>query len=412
MKIEKLRKIKKDTVKYKMFAFLLSWGMLQKIVSLSAQILGVYNLSWFTMFSRMVLLILLAFIGYELLESPTSRNVVVICIIWLSLFGISLFRYGKEMQGYISDLGGLLVLSFLSIIIIFSKIEDFGRLERELRIYIYFMAVYSLLNICYNKIYGGYSMDFSYHAVLSAILSLLFAVVYGKRVYYFYFALYCVSNLWAGSRGSFLCIVISAILIVFLYGKKTNVKLATMLGVSVGGFAFLFKNVIIDFLSEWMGNSRTLDLLKNGQLFNMSGRDSFYYHIKDTMFDNIFSIKGFYADRLYLCNAFKKPFSPGTYAHNIVYEIVYDFGGLGIIFLFFMLYFTIKCYMVVKRVDDKALKNLYIISVSYAFGQLFISSSYLIAPSFGILVASYMHITNYNKHNFRITICDEELKNV
>lgn len=400
-------KLNGETIQYKMFAFLLSWGMIQQTILLLTQILDVYDIRWYSVFSRCVLGVLLVFIGYELFESPVKREVVVLCLSWIILFGISIGKYSCELQAYISDLASLMILSFLSIIICFSKIKSIKRLEQELCPYICVMIIYSLLNIYFNSKFGGYSMNFSYHAVFFALLSLVYAVAYGKKIYYIPFLLYCISNLCAGSRGSFLCIIISFILIVFIYGRKANVKIGTMLGVSVVCVLLIFKDQIIDILSAIMGYSRTLLLLRNGELFYMSGRDEIYNAMRKIVFDNLFSIKGFYADRIYLCDALDIPFSSGMYAHNIVYEVIYDFGGIGVFFLIFLLYCTVKHYNFVRKPCEKSLKNLYIISVSYAFGQLFISSSYLIAPSFGILIASYLYISNFQKGNFKAQVLEE-----
>ena len=297
--------IKIDDLKYKMLAFLLARIMIQQVVLLSAQIFHIYSVKWYSIFCHMVLGIILLYIGFVLIGFPTRKDVFMICSIWTLLFGASVIKYRNELQGYISELGSLVLLSFLSIVIALNKIEDIGKLEKELRPYVFIMGFFSLLNVCLNMRGGGYSMSFSYEAILFALFSLIFAVVYGKKYYYFFFLLYCVSNLRAGSRGSFLCIFVAFMLIILVYGKKTNVKIGVLLGGGCGCVVLIFGNQIIDFLSMLIGHSRTLVLLKSGEIFSMSGRENFYNLMRKALFENLFLIKGFYADRVYLCNSFR-----------------------------------------------------------------------------------------------------------
>ncbi len=125
--------------------------------------------------------------------------------------------------------------------------------------------------------------------------------------------------------------------------------------------------------------SRTLILLKNGNLFDLSNRNSYYEILIEEIKRNIILPHGLYADRVILNQNFSGSSAiSGQYAHNLFFEILYQFGGVfggAILFAFF-----IKVYKSIKHLE---LINNQIITAFYcAFAtgliSLLFSSSYLI----------------------------------
>ena len=76
----------------------------------------------------------------------------------------------------------------------------------------------------------------------------------------------------------------------------------------------------------------------------------------------------------------------GSYAHNFLIEVLFQFGWIGfpLLILFFISLFV--SYGRVRRCGDAGMIRVWIIAVSYSMGQLLVSSSYLTAISFGMLL--------------------------
>lgn len=77
----------------------------------------------------------------------------------------------------------------------------------------------------------------------------------------------------------------------------------------------------------------------------------------------------------------------GSYVHNIYIEILFQFGIISILFLAYGTYQVAKIIVYAKR--NTKLKKIVIVFFSVAILQLMISSSYVIAGSFGFILGIY-----------------------
>ena len=141
------------------------------------------------------------------------------------------------------------------------------------------------------------------------------------------------------------------------------------------------------FSSKFEGNSRTLELLIDGNFFYLSGRDNYYCFILNKFTSNIWKIRGIYSDRIYLGDYFNRSDINaifGSYSHNFFLEVLFQFGLWGIPLIIICCLCVVRSTQRVKETGDISLKIIYSISASYCIGQLLFSNSYLTAMSFGI----------------------------
>lgn len=168
------------------------------------------------------------------------------------------------------------------------------------------------------------------------------------------------------------------------------------------GFLILLLPCILDLLGgilNAMGmDSRTLDMLNGNELISTSTRDDIYelsfYFVKN----NLCEIKGFYADR-YLLRSFA---SWMAYPHNIVLELMIDFGVLlgGFIFAIIGFKYVIRIFKgsTDKRVIIGILSTLVLV-------RLMVSSSFMVEGSFytilGLLFNKYDDKKYFRTRNFK-----------
>lgn len=174
-----------------------------------------------------------------------------------------------------------------------------------------------------------YFMGYGYSCLVPALI-LFFEFWKGKKI--IHLALFCfllVSIILLGSRGPLFPIglyVLYTVLnesFVFLKGvKKLTMKSTLLLAVSF--FVMLFLIVLSDslfsslssFLSVNNISSRTINVLLDGDFTKLSGRESIYSVLLSEIENDFIAVRGINAEYLII----------GIYAHNIVVEILYQFG--------------------------------------------------------------------------------------
>lgn len=186
-----------------------------------------------------------------------------------------------------------------------------------------------------------------------------------------------------GARGPLICIVIS--LLLFLWYKFASFsvwKKIILFCFCIGGGSGLFmvRNTIIDILLRFNPPSRTLYLLKNFKIDNLSGRNTYYDLLRTEINKNWFLPHGIYSDRLILSGGGMSSNVDLSqyYAHNLPIEVMYQFGGfIGVLVLIFLIVKIIKSYIIVIKQNNHKLAIVYCAFFS-GITTLFFSSSYLI----------------------------------
>lgn len=133
--------------------------------------------------------------------------------------------------------------------------------------------------------------------------------------------------------------------------------------------------------------SRTIKLILTGNAVNGYGRAEMYIAFKDAIMENPFQYRGILSDRVLAAKMMNQPISRGTYTHNIIYEILYEYGmPLGTVILLFIFGCVGLClYKIIKKKDDD-LFILFIAIFPVGFCSLFFSGSYLTTHYFWMLM--------------------------
>lgn len=192
----------------------------------------------------------------------------------------------------------------------------------------------------------------------------------------------------AGCRGALICCFISILFYILAFKSENNAKkmIIILLTAAVVLLMFFKFDVFLEKVGRFLANndinSRTVNMLAEGDFFEDSGRTD----IQDKIFENFnFLGHGLYTDRVLT----------GSYAHNLLYELVYDFGIIlgGGIFIWI-------CYVIVAAFRRAETKNRTLICalMSTGFLKLFFSGSYLNQePSLYILLGLCLIILKHKQ---------------
>lgn len=175
-----------------------------------------------------------------------------------------------------------------------------------------------------------------------------------------------------GTRGAVVCFLAFIVLMLLLFQKNKHPVLLTVL--------FLLIAVLLVFggLLDWLHNFaeefglslRVLDKLESGSFGQSSGRESIARQVLEYIFLYPLTGLGIYSDRRV---------AGGHYAHNIVLELVIDFGlilgSLLFILLVILIVNAVLCVRRYERENDTAI--ILLAYISCGFFKLFLSGSYL-----------------------------------
>ena len=240
---------------------------------------------------------------------------------------------------------------------------------------------------------GLYSMSFSYYMLFPAVIFLdELLEKYSLQVSIFAF-ISLVLILALGSRGAILCIILFVIFKIIRPGDKLKYQgILTSLGILLLGMTgYMFLDVILGafnnlFLNFGI-NSRSISLFLREGLY-LSGRDILYGLLFRAISSNPFLGIGLAGDRFVLGG-------PHIYAHNILVEVIANFGivmGASVLAVMFV--------MIVRSLikSDRDEYSMLIIWLSLGFIHIMVSSSYLIDLKFWIfmgLVTSRLYFKKY-----------------
>ena len=328
--------------------------------------------------------------GYRVLFSIVTYSPAILIImrrkpniffVTFAVYGIVLllnYQMFPESHVFIESssvysLTPIMILTALSII----SIRDLDMFKKML---LYVSRLTLLLALAYTTAYQmmslkGFQLDYNMAFGYSMLLPAMYLFVQPKTSDKLFSIAMLLLILLGGSRGPALILVLFYIVDVLFFGtvKKTWTKLPLIL---LGLFVLVyFSQKYIDF-----EESRTLSLLERGELItNDTGRGEYVYNIiKQRIFERPILGWGIGADR-YFVN--------GSTAHNIIYELLLEYGifGGGIIVVFFFGW-IVKNYFSRSVLNQHGGREMYVIMVFYGILPLMVSSSYLIDIRFGILI--------------------------
>lgn len=330
-------------------------------------------------------------------------------VIAAGLLSVGLFFYGFIMEPQVSSIFVISLLNYFTLVfgtcIFVKEIKNTKVFIDCSAKYIYFCLLYSIVVILTQskQDFSPYSMTFSFNCFFPLGLSLILGFFGKKRINIVYAIIILGVNMAIGSRS----IVIYTFMItvgIYLYlSRNKYYVLKLILGIFAVYFIFDYKNItswVGTYLLNFFPNSRTIELLSNGKIFVLSGREKYFDIIETSLSENPFAIHGLLTDRIIIGNSIGHTTYITEYPHNIFLEVFYQHGIiLGLLFFIVLLFVVIKSIIIAIKLRDRGKWDiaLMIIAVSFAASQLLVSNSYIISMSFGLLVGASLCLINHRK---------------
>lgn len=337
-------------------------------------------------------------------DSKKLLNVII-----AGLLSVGLFLYGLIMEPQVSSIFVISLLNYFTLVfgtcILVKEIKNTKVFIDCSTKYIYFCLLYSVIVILTQskQVFSPYSMTFSFNCFFPLGLSLILGFFGKKRINIAYAIIILAVNMAIGSRS----IVIYTVMIVggiYLYlSRNKYYVLKLILGIFTVYFVFDYKKItswVGTYLLQFFPTSRTIELLSNGKIFVLSGREVYFDIIEKSLKNNPFAIHGLLTDRIIIGNSIGHTTYITEYPHNIFLEVFYQHGIiLGLLFFIVLLLIVVKSIIVAIKQRDGGKWDiaLFIIVVSFAVSQLLVSNSYIISISFGLLIGTSLCLINHGK---------------
>ena len=337
-------------------------------------------------------------------DSKKLLNVII-----AGLLSVGLFLYGLIMEPQVSSIFVISLLNYFTLVfgtcILVKEIKNTKVFIDCSTKYIYFCLLYSVVVILTQskQVFSPYSMTFSFNCFFPLGLSLILGFFGKKRINIAYAIIILAVNMAIGSRS----IVIYTVMIVggiYLYlSRNKYYVLKLILGIFTIYFVFDYKKItswVGTYLLQFFPTSRTIELLSNGKIFVLSGREVYFDIIEKSLKNNPFAIHGLLTDRIIIGNSIGHTTYITEYPHNIFLEVFYQHGIiLGLLFFIVLLFIVVKSIIVAIKQRDGGKWDiaLFIIVVSFAVSQLLVSNSYIISISFGLLIGTSLCLINHGK---------------
>lgn len=321
---------------------------------------------------------------YVIKREPFLFFITYGLISYISLLTLILFPDNKQYM--ISGSFYLLCINVPCFLCIVSIKEIFilKKVMLLLSYIIFVLGVFYFYLLTVGKItFLSYSMTFSYYLLLPALVFLN-----QKKIQFtFMFILICILMLMLGSRGALFIALVYAFLVTMLDNKvrKYLILAVIILGISAGRIL----TFILTMENRIGVESRTLNMLMQGNITDSSERFYLYSKIWNDINDNPYFGKGIFGDRVIL---------RGEYSHNIILEVLNNFGliiGSGLILLLLF-----AAYRTFYNLNNES-KRMLLLFFCYGILPLMVSGSYLIQAGFGLFLGSLFLYKNHL--NLRVT---------
>lgn len=265
------------------------------------------------------------------------------------------------------------------------------------------LGIVNFLLLCIIPFTSLYMEEVNYmrfgYAILPSVIFLfifLFRHTKYKKINIILFILSLIELLIFGARGAMLTFLLFAIVYLFFISdisKKSKSFISLFIVMVFVSLKFIFEYLIeklTDFGLYSYSLTKYLNIFNGETLASTSsGRDDIYQLALKRIEDSFWI--GSPLDTCYLDTG-------SLYYHNIILDVLVNFGSIGFLFfLFFLFYNIIK----VIRSDDKKRKIIFFILIIVSMGRLFVSSSFWQRPEFWIFVG---YCINYNYEKFNSNI--------
>ncbi len=261
-------------------------------------------------------------------------------MIFLVVFGLSYFFHPEIINLVSNDLQLFFVRCLVGFCLGVS-IVDWDDLLNQISSWHWLSLAYALL-IFFSRTntiedLTNY-MSFSYALFIPATITLFFGFENKKILFVISGVIQMLVIALIGARGPVLCFLISLAFILFIKFNTKSMQLTkkvlVILLISVCVIVLIFSyNTILTVLCGYFPNSRTLIMISQGSLFESSERNAIYDPLFSELKRNPILPNGLFYDRIYLSNNRIGLQSSIVYPHNLILEIWFQFGLLGLLFL-------------------------------------------------------------------------------
>ena len=382
-----MKNVKKETV---ISLVILSQLFLQNFNLTINYFLDFYNTQIFTYLYYGVILFLI-YIGI-LNQKQTNKHGIFIFLVFIFVGLTSYFLFPLTRMFYLSQemlIVYLLALPLLLYTIDFNinvdlLITKMSKLSR-------WLLPWSILGLFYldfdNKInYMVYS-----YALLPSIMSFIYTFSKNIKlmdILYFFIGLILV--ILYGSRTVFIVIIVYFLIsVIFTFKLNRNIKfnkLIVLLLLYI--IIFIIFLILLGQFREY--NTRIVNFLINGDIFEDQNRMTLYNILLQHMKEYVFIGKGIFSDRIIIYNITGEL----AYSHNFFLEIYVSFGLAGFILVTSIIVFWLARFLLLNTI----LKYQFIYLILTLFSRFLVSGSYIEEVNFYLFVSlSYVIIQNHKK---------------
>lgn len=333
----------------------------------------------------------------NILRKLLANDILIYTGIMLVFFWSYIF-YSSNYEYYVLH-GQYVVSSVLPMFLI--GVTLYRERDKRLNGVLYSLSLLTVLCFSlYTLVFGITSEDAVRAGSMDAAYKLLphLCLVFGymvKKPTFFNIAIFSLGFLILfslGTRGAVLCLGIHAVLTLLFVRRFAHPIL--FFCSTVGFIVLLLYGGIFDLIYNFADSNglslRLFDKMKDGQFTSTSGRDIIAERVWKFIWVFPIGGAGLFADRVA---------TGGFYAHNIILEILIEFGVfLGPILLVTILLIILRAFAAMRKMHDSEGLSLLLALFCSHFVKLFLSGSYLLESGFFMLIGfSLSVIRNYKK---------------
>lgn len=340
-----------------------------------------------------VVLVFSFFIAFLLRIKNFNRYIAIVLIIIFFKFIESAFIYGNNE--FVCEIinSDLSIIIFIMMLFYSTELEPDKRL-RDLRIISYFIISFNLIKL----IFGGYYdenlifsyMGFGYGTVIYWTIITLFAFSENKKIDIIISLITGLLMILLGNRGVVLIQIIIVLLLMKYYTKYYNKVYMLFFLIITGVLLYVFFadiNLLFLNISKLIGlPSYIFERAINNELFADSGRNYIWNQIWSMIIENPLFGYGVGFDRSII----------NTYSHNLILEIMLDFGIIyGCMFIIALVWMI---YDLLIKKQPHQWRNLFLVYFIPSLLMLMFSNSIYHSRDFWISIAIFCAFKNSSRH--------------
>jgi len=278
----------------------------------------------------------------------------------------------------------------------------------KVSIIIIFLANIVFVIFYFKNIFFDY-MSFSYDLLVPAVICFYKSILNKKRncLVFSCFSFFIIAI--GGCRGALLCLGLFLLLFYLFISKKKITINTFFISITIIfslSFMIVYFELVVDLISSIFSKhnyqSRIMEKIIVGEFFKSQGRDEIYSAVWAGICEKPFLGYGLFGDRKvvsYKCGSYPD----GTYSHNIVLEILCEFGfvfGSLILICIFLLIFNFF-----KNNKKNVKFDFCVILISCELLKLFYTGSYLVSPLFWLFLGLLLNRRDNGRKSINNNAC-------